>query len=137
MTAHLAARNGTPVALLDGDVLINLVHNTGAAFGVLPNQTILFVVIAVVIITGLIVSYQRLAQGPVWLRIALGLVLGGALGNLSDRVRVGYVVDFIDLRWWPVFNLADSCIVIGVLTLVVTLMVTATPQLETTHSSSS
>jgi signal peptidase II len=114
--------NGGPVSLLGGKVLFNIVHNTGAAFGILPNQTVLFILIALAIVAGLIFSYHRLAQGPLWIRVGLGLVLGGAIGNLTDRVRLGYVVDFIDLRWWPVFNLADSSIVIGVCILIVTLM---------------
>lgn len=130
VTNYLDARGGTPVALLGGKILIDLVHNTGAAFGVLPNQTVLFIAIAVAIVTGLVVSYRRLAQGPVWLRLGLGLILGGALGNLADRIRLGYVVDFIDLRVWPVFNLADSCIVVGVVMLMFTLIVQAERQVE-------
>jgi signal peptidase II len=125
ISAYVDAHGGTPFEVLGGKVLIDLVHNTGAAFGLFPNQTILFVVVAVVIVTALIVSYRRLARGPIWLRIGLGLVLGGALGNLSDRVRLGYVIDFVDVRWWPVFNLADSCIVAGVLILILTLTVQA------------
>ena len=122
VSGYVYAHGGESVSVLGGKVLIDLVHNTGAAFGVMPNQTILFIVIAVAIVTALIVSYRRLARGPIALRIGLGLVLGGALGNLADRVRLGYVVDFIDLRWWPVFNVADSCIVIGVTVLIVTFM---------------
>jgi signal peptidase II len=124
--------HGGPVSILGGKVLIDLVHNSGAAFGVLPNQTALFIIIAVGIVTALIVSYRKLARGPAVLRIGLGLVLGGALGNLADRVRLGYVVDFIDLRWWPVFNVADSCIVVGVALLFLTLTVTA-EQRATSH----
>jgi signal peptidase II len=127
---YVDAHGGSPISVLGGKVLIDLVHNTGAAFGVLPNQTVLFVVIAVAIVTALIVSYRRLARGPAALRIGLGLVLGGALGNLADRVRLGYVIDFIDLRWWPVFNVADSCIVMGVATLVITLMFQAERKVE-------
>ncbi|MCA1555023.1 MAG: signal peptidase II, partial [Chloroflexi bacterium] len=58
--------------------------------------------------------FRRAHTAPLWVRISLGLMLGGALGNMIDRVRFGYVVDFIDLGWWPVFNVADSCVVIGV-----------------------
>jgi signal peptidase II len=65
-----------------------------------------------------VLYYRRVAAGPALLRIGLSLVLGGAIGNLIDRVRLGYVVDFIDLRWWPVFNVADSAIVVGVAALV-------------------
>jgi len=130
VSAYMDAHGGGPIAILGGKVLIDLVHNTGAAFGVLPNQTVLFIVIALAIVTALIVSYRRLARGPATLRLGLGLVLGGAVGNLLDRVRLGYVIDFIDLRWWPVFNVADSCIVIGVMILVVTLMLQAEHRVE-------
>lgn len=124
-------RHGGPISLFGGNLSLDLVHNTGAAFGILPNQTLLFILVAAAIVTALIVSYRRLAHGPIMLRIGLGLILGGALGNLLDRVRLGYVIDFIDLHWWPVFNVADSCIVIGVVLLVGTLMVQTERQLET------
>lgn len=130
--ARYIDRHGGPISLFGGKVSLDLVHNSGAAFGVLPNQTILFIVIAGAIVTALIVSYHRLAQGPSTLRIGLGLILGGAVGNLLDRVRLGYVIDFIDLHWWPVFNMADSCIVFGVVLLVGTLMVQTERQLEPT-----
>lgn len=130
VTGYLDAHGVGQVSLLGGKVLLDRVHNTGAAFGILPNQTILFIVIAVAIVTALVVSYRRLAKGPIWLRLGLGLVLGGALGNLTDRVRLGYVVDFIDLRWWPVFNVADSSIVLGVLILILTLTVQAERRIE-------
>lgn len=91
--------------------------NRGAAFGVLANETLLFVLIAIVVI-GVIVAYFRfLPANRPWLRLSLGLQLGGALGNLIDRLRQGYVVDFISIKSFPVFNLADSCIVVGVLIL--------------------
>jgi signal peptidase II len=121
ITNYIGAHHGQSLKLLGGKVVIDLVHNRGAAFGILPNQTFLFVAIAVVVIVAIIASYRRVVQGSLWFRLALGLILGGAVGNLIDRLRLGYVVDFIDLRWWPVFNIADSCIVIGVALLVLTL----------------
>ena len=120
VTSYMSSHGNQPVSVFGGAVLIDVVHNSGAAFGLFPNQTVLFVVIAVIIIAGLFVMYRRLSHGPIWLRIGLGLVLGGALGNLTDRIRLGYVVDFVDLRWWPVFNLADSCIVTGVALMILT-----------------
>ncbi len=91
--------------------------NTGAAFGLLANETLLFVLIAVVVI-GVIVAYFRfLPANRPWLKLSLGLQLGGALGNLVDRLRQGFVTDFIYVRSFPVFNVADSCIVIGVMIL--------------------
>ncbi len=120
ITDRMKANGDRPISLLGGKLLLDLVHNSGAAFGLFPNQTVLFIVVASAIVIGLVVMYRRLSRGPIWLRIGLGLVLGGALGNLADRIRLGYVVDFIDLRWWPVFNIADSCIVTGVAVLLLT-----------------
>ena len=91
--------------------------NTGAAFGLLANATLLFVLIAVVVI-GVIVAYFRfLPANRPWLKLSLGLQLGGALGNLVDRLHQGFVTDFIYVRSFPVFNVADSCIVVGVMIL--------------------
>lgn len=103
-----------------------LVHNTGAAFGFLNQaggwQNLLFVLIAVVVSTVIIVITARLGRREWPTALALMLVLGGALGNLVDRVRLGYVVDFIDVyyrHWhWPAFNLADSAITLGAILLV-------------------
>jgi signal peptidase II len=105
--------------IVGGLVRITYTTNTGAAFGLFPDQGILFVVIAIVVIAAIIVYYRQLPAGYGLARIALGLQLAGALGNLIDRLRQGYVVDFVDLNFWPlkdwpVFNLADSAIVVGV-----------------------
>lgn len=92
---------------------LTLVYNRGAAFGLLPHQTLFFIVVALVAI-GVILRYSQqvkgIAGGTSW---GLGLLLGGTMGNLVDRLRLGYVVDFLDFRVWPVFNLADSAITIG------------------------
>lgn len=125
VTGYVDASGQGQILLLDGKVRIEPVVNPGAAFGVLPNQTILLTAVAAVIVGALVVSYRRLARGPIWLRIGLGMIMGGATGNLLDRVRLGHVRDFIDLRWWPVFNAADSFIVIGVTMLIITFMVQA------------
>jgi signal peptidase II len=102
-----------PIAWLDPIVTFTHVRNTGAAFGLLPQLSGIFIVVALVVIVGIIVYYRQLAQASLLLRIALGLQLGGAAGNLIDRLVFGYVTDFIDFRVWPVFNVADSAIVIG------------------------
>lgn len=104
----------SPISLLGGLVHLDYARNTGAAFSLLPNGAALFEVAAVVVCGVILIGYARIRFPGLSLRLALGLILGGALGNLADRVRLGYVVDFIDLRWWPVFNLADSAIVVGV-----------------------
>ncbi len=94
------------------------VENRGAAFGLLQDQTAFFVLVGVVVIGVIAASYRYLPRSGFRLHLALGLQLGGAIGNLIDRIRQGYVVDFVDFgyhsNWWPVFNVADSAIVIGV-----------------------
>jgi len=100
-------------------------QNTGAAFSVLQNGGAFFIVVAV-IVSALIIYYApRLPTGDWLSRIALGLQLGGALGNLLDRLRQGYVTDFAHFQIpqigfdFPVWNVADSCIVIGVILLII------------------
>ena len=92
--------------------------NTGSAFGLFPNQTLVLIVASVVAIGFLVYFYRAHAPPRRTLRLAIGLQLGGALGNLIDRVRDGEVVDFIDVGWWPIFNLADSSIVVGMALLI-------------------
>lgn len=111
-------QNGKVVDVLGGLVRFDYTSNTGAAFGIFQARGALFSAIALAVVMGIVFSFRKIAASPPLVRISLGLVLGGAIGNLIDRIRLGYVVDFIDLRWWPVFNIADSAIVIGVLVLV-------------------
>lgn len=95
------------------------VKNTGVAFGLFPQLGGLFTIFSLVVIAGILIFQRAIAGTDLWMHGALGLVTGGALGNLIDRLTRGYVVDFIDvnfwpLREWPVFNIADSAIVVGV-----------------------
>ena len=99
-----------------------LAYNTGAAFSFLADgggwQRWLFALIAVVVSAVLVVWLKRLGRDDTWLAVALALVLGGALGNLYDRIVLGHVVDFILVHWqnrwyFPAFNLADSAISVG------------------------
>ena len=114
---HFAACDDTSLPIVPGWVAFAYTCNKGAAFGLLANESLLFVLIALVII-GVLVAYVRfLPANRPWLRLSLGLQLGGALGNLLDRLRQGYVVDFIAVKAWPVFNIADACVVVGVLIL--------------------
>lgn len=95
---------------------VRLTHalNSGTAFGLFPNHTTLLVAASLLAIGFLFYFYRAHALPVKLLRFGIGLQLGGALGNLIDRLRHGYVVDFIDVGPWPVFNLADSSIVIGI-----------------------
>ena len=95
-------------------VRLTHVTNTGAAFGILEGQTGFLIVTTVVGLGAILLYYWFPPAEHALLRVALGLQLGGAMGNLVDRVRSGYVVDFVDLQVWPKFNVADSSIVIGV-----------------------
>jgi signal peptidase II len=92
---------------------LTYVHNRGAAFSLFQGQQTFFIVLAAAVIVWTVWELAR-SRGAASLRWAWGLVLGGAAGNLIDRLRFGHVIDFIDLRVWPVFNVADSAITIGV-----------------------
>ncbi len=128
-TKHLAVQNLTlyrPVPLTSW-LNLTLAHNEGAAFSFLASQggwqRWFFSAVAVAISGVLLVWLWRLPDRSRLLPVAITLVLGGAIGNLIDRVRLGYVVDFIDLHYqgshWPAFNLADSVIVLGVILLLI------------------
>lgn len=97
---------------------ISYVTNTGAAFGILRGQSMLLTVAALVVVAALLIFYRQFASISPVTRISLGLVLGGSLGNLVDRLRLGHVVDFLDFTYWPSFNVADSSIVVGEILLV-------------------
>ena len=100
--------------VIPGFFHLTLVHNSGVAFGLFQDQSLLVFCGVLVILGGLfwvILRKQALRRGAA--AGSLGLILGGALGNLIDRIRFGGVVDFLDFQVWPVFNLADSCITVG------------------------
>lgn len=90
------------------------VRNTGVAFGALSGKGGVVLAAVVIALATLLVYFAAHVSQP-WLWLPVGMVFGGALGNLSDRARIHGVVDFIDPILWPAFNLADACIVIGVL----------------------
>ncbi len=103
-----------------------LAYNTGAAFSFLADssgwQRWLFALIAIVVSAVLVVWLKRLGRNETWLAVALALVLGGALGNLYDRIALGHVIDFILVHWqnrhhFPAFNFADSAITVGAIML--------------------
>ncbi|NJL92778.1 MAG: signal peptidase II [Anaerolineae bacterium] len=115
-----------PIPALADVFNITYTRNTGAAFGILPFASNVFLVIAVVASLFILYFYRKI-EGRAWLiRAALGLQMGGALGNALDRITRGYVVDFLHVFYepyfnYPVFNLADSAIVIGVGILIILL----------------
>lgn len=107
---------GQSIPIINNLLYITYVRNPGAAFGMLPYRTVFLVIVTLVVVAFIIYYYRTLPAGFSLLRFGLALQLGGALGNLIDRVRTVYVVDFIDVSFFPpIFNLADSAIVIGII----------------------
>jgi signal peptidase II len=105
-----------------GSFWIHHVRNSGIAFGLFSQATAVVIVLTGIALVWMLAFFARSgARHPV-LPVALGLVIGGSVSNLLDRVRLGYVTDFLDFRYWPAFNLADSFIVIGVIVLLGTLV---------------
>jgi signal peptidase II len=117
---------GKPVAVLP-QINLTLAYNTGAAFSFLNDadgwQRWLFAAIALVVSSILVLWLRILTSAQRWLAVALALILGGAIGNLIDRLYLGYVIDFVDVyydKWhWPAFNVADSAIFVGVAMLII------------------
>jgi signal peptidase II len=118
---HLLGLNES-IAVIRNVFHFTLVHNTGIAFGLFKDSGSVFVVIPL-ILTGLLIYNIFYYRGTEHLTrtyiMAFSLILGGAIGNLIDRITLGYVVDFIDFRIWPVFNVADSAITIGALIILI------------------
>jgi signal peptidase II len=119
LTKYLVASTmevGQSFSLIEDFLAITYVRNPGAAFGVLPYRTAFLIVVTLIVVGLIVYFYHVLPASYTLLRLGMALQLGGALGNLIDRVRNVFVVDFIDLKFFPpVFNLADLFIVIGVI----------------------
>src|SRR3979409_710976 len=134
-----SAERSVPLPVVGDYLRFTYVENRGAAFGLLQDQTAFFVFVACLVVVVIAASYRYLPRSGFRLHLALGLQLGGALGNLIDRIRQGYVVDFVDFgyrsNWWPVFNVADSAIVVGVVLLALNALSPSTTGEETTRVS--
>ncbi len=118
--AHLALGESLPIT--DRLSLI-YIGNTGSAFGLLANQTFLIITISIASLFIILLFLRYLSLATTLSMVSIGLILGGAVGNLIDRLRFGYVTDFIYFRlWgnfhWPAFNIADTAITVGVFTLI-------------------
>lgn len=119
---HLALRETIkPIPAIGSWFRIIHWKNTGIAFGLFQGNGWILTVIGLLVVIGIIIYSRQVINGPAYWRVALGLELGGALGNLADRLNpeLGYVVDFIWIGDFPVFNLADSAIVIGAIVLII------------------
>jgi len=107
--------------VIDGFFNITYVRNQGAAFGMLANSSFrlpFFILVSAVAVCVILVVVKRLREDQKFAAVSLSLIFSGALGNLIDRVRLGEVIDFLDVHWfdhhWPAFNIADSAICVGV-----------------------
>jgi signal peptidase II len=125
--------------VVEGLLRLTYVRNRGAAFGVLsdaelPYQSWLFAGVSLLALLAIAVYAWRLPAASRLPRLGLALIIGGALGNLIDRVRLGYVIDFVDVYWrshhWPAFNAADSAITIGVSLLILDMLRAPRPEAE-------
>lgn len=101
---------------------ITYILNPGAAFGMFANKTTFFILVTIVLLLGVAIFYKYLKQEGKVAILALGMVVGGAIGNMIDRFRYGQVVDFLDFRIWPIFNLADVAIVTGMALLMIKIL---------------
>jgi len=130
LTKLWAVRNlilGNPQPLIGNVIRLTRVHNTGGAFGIFPGNGEVFIAVSVVmsfVLTGLLLS--RRFTSPVF-QYGLAVILAGAIGNLIDRVIHGYVLDFFEIRGFPVFNVADACVTVGAFAVVCYILFASRP----------
>lgn len=118
LTDILSNREGFEIVIVHPILKLRLVHNSGLLFGVFSGAAApwVFTMLVATAMGALIWVYSRQLQRPtLTARMVIGLTFGGALGNLLDRFRFGYVVDYVEVGWWPVFNLADAAINISII----------------------
>ena len=111
-----------------GPLSVHHVQNSGIAFGLFASATPVVIVLTAVAVTWMLLFFARSGARHPILPAALGLIIGGSSANLVDRIRLGHVTDFLDLGFWPAFNLADSFIVLGVVILFTALLRADTPR---------
>lgn len=122
LTKHLIAANiklNSSVSVIDSVFYLTYVHNYGAAFSILQNKKNFFIVVTVVVAAAMLIAIAKnRTRYHKALLTGFAMIAGGGAGNLADRIRYGYVIDFFDFRVWPVFNIADIFIVCGTALLV-------------------
>ena len=100
---------------------LTYVTNTGSAFGLFKGFNLFFVLFSIIVIAAIFYYLKKIKENDKWMQFAAGLLLGGTIGNLTDRLSLGFVVDFLDFRVWPVFNIADSAVTVSVIILIILL----------------
>ncbi|WP_202711241.1 signal peptidase II [Sporosalibacterium faouarense] len=126
MTKYLAVEKlmgQSPFVIINNFLQFNYVENFGAAFGIMQNKQTFFIIITVIIFVAIIIFMKLNNNLNKIMKISLVMILAGAIGNLIDRIRLGYVVDFVDVKFgnvydYPVFNIADSSIVVATLIII-------------------
>ena len=116
---------GMSIPVINNIFHITYVLNPGAAFGLLENQRLIFIFVAVLLISIFLYNYKRIIKLPVLTKVGAVFFLSGAIGNLIDRVDIGKVVDYLDFRIWPVFNFADIIICVGAAFIIWELLMTS------------
>lgn len=116
--AHLKLEGNNPIVIIDNFFQLSYVKNYGAAWGILQNQRYFFIILTMIIIISLALYVRHNKNLNKLTIVSIFLIIGGAIGNLIDRIKMGYVIDFLDFNFgnfydFPVFNFADSFIVIG------------------------
>lgn len=137
VVTYLSPTESRSVSVIDPYLILYYIQNSGAAFSLLKNTAVLVVLIAVAMIVVGYIYLRILNTGPLYYKVIFGLIIGGALGNVIDRIHNGgYVVDFIAFRipqinfYFAIFNVADACITIGVLLLIVFIFFSRRPHDE-------
>ena len=122
ITKYFVSVNITgPFPVILGVFHLVFVKNTGAGFGILKGQQLLLIFISIFVVGLIFFLYDKIPKKG-YVPISVGLLLGGTIGNLVDRIRLGYVIDFLDFRIWPSFNVADSAITLGAIGLAIYFM---------------
>ena len=98
---------------------LTYINNTGAGFGILKAQTSILIFISIAVIGIIFYNFDRIKNKETLLQVLVGFVLGGTIGNLIDRVAYSHIIDFLDLRIWPIFNFADTFVTVGVIGLII------------------
>lgn len=122
---------GESITVIPGFFHITYILNPGAAFGMLAGQRWFFIATAVAVLAGIIYFYRKIPQDNKFIYIWMGMIAGGALGNLYDRLIIGKVIDFLDFKVWSyIFNFADSMIVVGGFLMVISIYLSERNQTE-------
>ena len=106
-------RLGQSIPVVNDYFYITYVVNPGAAFGIFENQRLFFIIVALLFVAAIVFFRKKILKENTLFQWGVGLLMGGAIGNLYDRLQNGLVIDFFDFRFWPVFNIADVAICIG------------------------